>query len=334
MRYLTNMLLIAALAAVLAACGGGGGGGDVPNDAVAKVGDTTITQQQFDALLAQAKRSYVSQKRAFPKAGTPEYQALKNQAVQYLVQRAEFAQEASKLGVKVTDKDVDKRLGEIKKQYFGGSDSQYTKQLKQQGLTEDQVRDDIRANLVSEKLFAKVTNKVNVGDADIKKYYDAHQDQYGVPEQRNVAHILVKTKVLADQLYKRVKAGEDFSTLAKKYSQDPGSQKQGGKLTISKGQTVGPFDQTAFLLKTNQVSHPIKTQFGYHIIKALGAVKAAKVTPLDAKLKASIRTQLEQQKKNDSMTAWVNKLKKDYNGQIDYQAGYAPPSTAATTTTG
>jgi len=331
MRYLTNMLLLAALAAVLAACGGGGGG-DVPNDAVAQVGDRTITQAQFDALLQQAKRSYVSQKRAFPKAGTPEYQTLKNQAVQYLVQRVEFAQEADKLGVKVTDKDVDKRLGEIKKQYFGGSESRYKKQLKQQGLTEDQVRDDIRANLVSEKLFAKVTEKVKVGDADIKKYYEAHQDQYGVPEQRDIAHILVKKKALADQLYNRVKAGASFSALAKKYSQDPGSKKLGGKLTISKGQTVGPFDQTAFLLKTGQVSHPVKTQFGFHIIKALGAVKAAKVTALDAKLKASIRQQLEQQKKNDAMTAWVNNLKKDFKDDVDYQAGYAPPSTAATTT--
>jgi parvulin-like peptidyl-prolyl isomerase len=325
------MLLLAALAAVLAACGGGGGG-DVPNDAVAKVGDRTITQAQFDALLEQAKRSYVSQKRAFPKAGTPEYQTLKNQAVQYLVQRVEFAQEADKLGVEVTDKDVDKRLGEIKKQYFGGSESRYKKQLKQQGLTEDQVRDDIRANLVSEKLFAKVTEKVKVGDADIKKYYDAHQDQYGVPEQRDIAHILVKKKALADELYNRVKAGANFSALAKKYSQDPGSKKLGGKLTISKGQTVGPFDQTAFLLKTGQVSHPVKTQFGFHIIKALGAVKAAKVTALDAKLKASIRQQLEQQKKNDAMTAWVNNLKKDFKDDVDYQAGYAPPSTAATTT--
>jgi foldase protein PrsA len=332
MRYLTNMLLLAALAAVLAACGGGGGG-DVPNDAVAEVGDRTITQAQFDALLQQAKRSYVSQKRAFPKAGTPEYQTLKNQAVQYLVQRVEFAEEADKLGVEVSDKDVDKRLAEIKKQYFGGSESRYKKQLKQQGLNEDQVRDDIRANLVSEKLFAKVTEKVKVGDADIKKYYDAHQDQYGVPEQRDIAHILVKKKALADQLYKQVTAGGNFSALAKKYSQDPGSKKQGGKLTISKGQTVGPFDQTAFLLKTGQVSHPVKTQFGYHIIKALSAVKAAKVTALDAKLKASIRQQLEQQKKNDAMTAWVNNLKKDFSDKVDYQAGYAPPSTAATTTT-
>jgi len=335
MRYLTTTFLIAALAAVLAGCGGGGSSGSVPNDAVAEVNGQTITQEQFNALLDQAKKSYVTQKRKWPAAGTTEYDTLKNQAVAYLVQREEFQQEADKLGVSVSNADVEKRLKQIKKQYFGNSASRYKSQLKKQGLTDAQVRDDIKAQLVQEKIFKKVTNGVKVSNADVQKYYDQHQSQYGTPEQRDVAHILVKTKVLADQIYRRVKAGENFSALAKKYSQDPGSKKQGGKLTISKGQTVGPFDQTAFLLKTNQFSHPIKTQFGYHIIKALGPVKAAKVTPLDAKLKASIRQQLEQQKKNDSMTAWVNNLKKDYNGQIDYQAGYAPPSTtAATTTTG
>jgi foldase protein PrsA len=328
------MLLLAALAAVLAACGGGGGG-DVPNDAVAQVGDRTITQAQFDALLQQAKRSYVSQKRAFPKAGTPEYQTLKNQAVQYLVQRVEFAQEADKLGVKVTDKDVDKRLGEIKKQYFGGSESRYKKQLKQQGLTDAQVRDDIKAQLVQEKIFKKVTNDVKVSDADSKKYYDQHQSQYGTPEQRDVAHILVKSKSQADKLYARVKAGEDFAKLAKKYSQDPGSKAQGGKLTISKGQTVGPFDQTAFLLSTGKFSHPIKTDFGYHIIKALSPIKPAQTTPF-SKVKAAIKTQLVQQKRNDAMTKWSDTLKKDFDGKVSYQTGFAPAttSTAATTTTG
>src|SRR5436190_8183339 len=94
MRYLISTLVLAALVAVLAGCGGGGSGsGDVPSDAVAKVGDQTITQEQFNQLLDQAKRSYESQKRPFPKPGTPEYQTLKNQAVAYLVQRAEFADE-------------------------------------------------------------------------------------------------------------------------------------------------------------------------------------------------------------------------------------------------
>jgi foldase protein PrsA len=332
MRYLTTTFLVAALAAVLAGCGGGGG--SVPGDAVAKVGGTTITQNQFNDILEQAKRSYKSQKRKFPPAGTPEYQTLKNQAVQYLVQQIEFAQEADKLGLKVTDKDIAARLAQIKKQYFGGSESRYKKQLAQQGLSDANVRDSVKAQLIQEKIFKNVTGHVKVSDADVKKYYDAHQSQYGTPEQRDVAHILVKTKSLADKLYVRVKAGEDFAKLAKKYSQDPGSKNVGGKLTISKGQTVGPFDTTAFLLPTGNVSHPIKTDFGYHIIKALGPVKAAKTTPF-AKVKSSIRQQLLQQKRNEAMTTWQSKLKKDFDGKISYQTGYAPPattSTAATTT--
>jgi parvulin-like peptidyl-prolyl isomerase len=202
-------------------------------------------------------------------------------------------------------------------------------------LTDAQVREDIRAQLVQEKIFKKVTGNVKVTDGDAKKYYDAHQSQYGTPEQRDVAHILVKSKKLADQLYQRVKNGADFSTLAKKYSQDPGSKAQGGKLTISKGQTVAPFDQTAFLLPTGKFSHPIKTDFGWHIIKALSAVKPPKTTPY-TKVKASIKQQLLQQKRNGAMTNWSNKLKKDFNGKISYQTGYAPAATTTTagTTTG
>src|SRR5215211_3486504 len=212
MRYLTTTFLVAALAAVLAGCGGGGGG-NVPGDAVAKVGDQTITQQQFDQLIDQARRSYKTQKRPFPKAGSEEYQALKNQAVQYLVQRVEFAQEADDLGIKVTDKDISDRLKQIKKQYFGGSETRYKKQLKDQGLTDAQVKADVKAQLISEKIFKNVTDDVKVTDAKIKKYYDEHQSQYGVPEQREVAHILVKKKELADKLYDQIKNGADFSKL-------------------------------------------------------------------------------------------------------------------------
>ena len=123
----------------------------------------------------------------------------------------------------------------------------------------------------------------------------------------------------------------DFAKLAKKYSKDPGSAAQGGKLTISKGQTVPPFDKTAFSLKTGELSQPIKTQYGYHIIQALSAVKPAKSTPL-AKVQASIKQQLEQQRKNESMTKWVDDKKKQYcKSGIKYQIGYQPnPDPCAT----
>ena len=305
----------------------------MPSDAVAQVNGQPISQAQFNQLLDQAKKSYASQKKPWPAAGTPAFDTLKTQAVAYLVQRSEFQQEAEKLGVKVTDADVEKRLKQIKKQYFGNSESRYKTQLKQQGLTDAQVREDLRAQLIQEKIFAKVTAGAKVSDTDVKKYYDQHKTQYGTPEQRDVAHSLVKSKSLADQLYAKVKSGANFAALAKKYSQDPGSKAQGGKLTISKGQTVQNFDLMAFDLKTGAISRPVKTQFGYHIIKALGPIKPATTTPF-AKVKASIKQQLLQQKRNDAMTTWSNKLKKDFNGKIKYQTGYAPPTQTAGTTTG
>jgi foldase protein PrsA len=334
MRNRTLILVLAALVVLLAA-GCGGGGTSVPSDGVAVVGDETITKAQFDQLLGQAKRSYTSQKRPFPKAGSPEYEQLKNQAVQYLVQRAEFAQKAKDLDVDVTDKQINDRLKQIKKQYFGGNQTKYEKQLKQQGLTDTQVRDDIKAQLVSEAIFKEVTGDVKISDADTKKYYDSHKTQYGVPEQREIAHILVKKKSLADDLYNQIKGGANFAALAKKYSQDPGSKNQGGKLTVSKGQTVAPFDQTAFLMHVGQVSHPVKTEFGYHIIKALGPIKPAKTTPF-SQVKESIRQQIAQQKKNEAMSNWVNDVKKEFAKKVHYQVGYAPPATTSTagTTTG
>src|SRR6266540_6951660 len=233
MRTRSLIILLAALVAFLAV--GCGGSDSVPADAVAKVGDQTITRAQFEQLLSQAKKSYASQKRDFPKPGSAEYEQLKNQAVQYLVQRAEFAQKAKDLDVDISDKQIDDRLTQIKKQYFGGNQTKYEKQLKQQGLTDTQVRDDIKAQLVSEAIFKKVTGEVKISDADVKKYYDGHKTQYSVPEQREIAHILVKKKQLADDLYNQIKAGANFAALAKKYSQDPGSKNQGGKLTVSKG---------------------------------------------------------------------------------------------------
>jgi parvulin-like peptidyl-prolyl isomerase len=289
-----------------------------------------VSRADFNKLLDQAKRSFKARKQPFPKAGSPEYNALQNQAMTYLVQRAEFDQQAKKLGVEINDKKVDDRLAQIKKQYFAGSDKKYQAQLKAQGLTEDQVKQDIRSQLLSQAIFDKVTSKVKVSDADVTKYYKTHKSLYGRPESRDVRHILVKKKPQADKLYAQLKAGGNFAALAKKFSQDPGSAAQGGKLTVSRGQTVPQFDKVAFKLKKNEISPPVKTQYGWHIIQALTDVKPASQTPLKD-VKASIKQQLGQTKKNEAMTKWVNDLKKDYAKKVHYQVGYAPPSTGTGT---
>src|SRR5436305_613604 len=164
-----------------------------------------------------------------------------------------------------------------------------------------------------------------VGDDTISKaYYNSHQSQYGTPESRDVRHILVNSKALATSIYSQLKGGADFATLAKKYSKDPGSAAQGGKLTISRGQTVAPFDKAAFTLKTNELSQPIKTQYGWHLIQALSPVRPAKKTPF-TQVKATIEQQLLQQKKNDAMSKWVTDTKKDFcKGKVVYGTSYAP----------
>ena len=255
-RFLIPFALVVAL---VAGCGGGGSA-DVKDEDVAVVGSEHIDKSQFDALIGQAERSFKSQGRKFPKQGSSEYATIKNQAVTLLVQQAEREEKAADMGVELSDEDVDKRLAQIKKQYFGGSEKKYKAQLKTQGLSDEQVRRDIRAQLVSERIFKKVTGDVKVTDGQIHDYYIQHPQLYAQPQSRDVRHILVKNKALADKIYAQLKAGGNFAALAKKYSQDPGSKSQGGKLTVSKGQTVPQFDKKAFELKTNELSQPVKTQ--------------------------------------------------------------------------
>ena len=322
------LLLCALVAIALAGCGGGSD--DVPADAVAVVDGEEVARQDYDAVISQAKTSYKNQKREFPAAGSQEFQTLRNQVVQFLVQREQFEQEAEDRGIEVTDKQVDARLEQIQKQYFNGDKKKYDKQLKEQGLTERQVKNDLRAQIISEKLFAQVTGVVKVTDAQIEEYYEKNKAQYSVPESREVRHILVKSKAKADDLYDQLKAGADFAALAKKHSEDTGSKANGGKLTITRGQTVAPFDQTAFLLNKNVISRPVKTEFGYHIIQPLADAKPAKVTPLK-EVKASIRQQLQQTKKNEAMTKWVEELKDDYKDKVSYAVGFTPPPAATGT---
>jgi foldase protein PrsA len=325
-RFCRFVLPLLCVGVLVAGCGGGGGGSASLSGAdVAAVGGQQVTKDQFQALMGRAKKSYTAQKRAFPKAGTREYENLKGQAVDFLVQRAEFEDEADSMGIHVSDKQIDARITKLIKQFYGGSEKKYEDTIKSQGLTTETARQEVKAQVISEELYKKVTGDVNVSDKELRDYYDSNKSIYVQKESRDVRHILVTKKALADQLYQQLKGGANFAKLAKKYSKDPGSAQNGGRLTITRGQTVKEFDKTAFSLKKGQLSAPVHTQYGYHIIQALSDIRPAKTTPFD-KVKSSIRQQLEQQKKQDEMTKWVDQTKKKFckDDKIKYQVGYQP----------
>jgi foldase protein PrsA len=331
MRLLRFVPLFALLAVVAVAAGCGGSSTKaVPSDDVAVVGSDNITKAQFTLLMTGTKSAYVARKTAFPKPGTTQFKALQDQTMKYLVQQSELAQKAKTLGIVVTDKDVAARIAQIKKQYFANNEKKYRQQLKAQGLTDQLLALNLKGQILSEKIYAKVTGGVKVTNADITKYYNDHKSTYSKAASRDVRHILVNSKSLADTIETQLKNGGDFAKLAKKYSKDPGSAAQGGKLTISKGQTVAPFDKVAFSLKTNETSPPVHTTYGWHIIQALSAVRPATQQPLSA-VKASIQTTLLQTKKTTVINAWVDGVTKEFSKKISYQTGYTPLSTATTT---
>jgi foldase protein PrsA len=331
MRLLRFAPLFALLAVVAIAAGcGGSGAKSVDSNSVAVVGDQNITKAEFTLLMNGTKSAYLARKTAFPKPGTSAYKALQDQTLKYLVQQSELEQKAETLDIAVTDKDVQARIKQIKQQYFANNEKKYQQQLKAQGLTEALLALNLKGQILSEKIYAKVTGPVKVTDADIRKYYVAHKSTYAQAASRDVRHILVNSKTLADTIEAQLKSGGDFAKLAKQYSKDPGSAAQGGKLTISKGQTVAPFDKVAFALKVNELSAPVHTTYGWHIIQALSAVKPATQKPL-AEVKASISTQLLQSKKTDVINKWVDDVNKEYAKKIAYQTGYTPLTTATTT---
>jgi foldase protein PrsA len=335
-------LLLATVALAASACGGGSD--SVYSGAVANVDGTEISKAELDKLIEQAKRGYKSQNQDFPKAGTPEYQSVQQQYLAYLVELAEFRQAADGLDVHVSKADIDKVENQTIKDKFDGKRAEYEKALKKAGFTSGDYRDNALAvSALTQKIFDVVTKDVEVTDPEVFQYYTANQSQYGTPESRDVRHILIAvkdkdgnvdyaaSKAKADGVYAQLKAGADFAKLAKEDSADPGSKDTGGKLTISRGQTVPEFDKVSFELATGELSKPVKTTYGYHVIEAVSDVRKATTTPL-ATVRASIRATLLQQKRNAEMQKWVEDLKKNYDGKVSYAAGYEPPELPAAPT--
>jgi parvulin-like peptidyl-prolyl isomerase len=333
-------LLAVGLFAALFATACGSSDPTVGANDVAVCGDETISKGEFDELLSRARENYEKNKQEFPAAGTAQYVALRNQAMQFLIQRCQFEQKAKELGLEVTESDVDKQMLTIKSQYFGkdgkcdaACEKKYEAEIEKQGVTNEQVREDVRASVVQNKIYEKVTKDVTVSDKDIEEYYKKNKQNYVQPASRDVRHILVKKKALADSLYEQVSGGANFAALAKKHSEDPSSKKQGGKLPISKGRQVPEFDKAAFALDVGEISRPVKTTYGWHIIVALTKIKPEKTTPL-SEVRPAIRQQLVQQKKTDEMKKWVEDTQKNFEEKTTYQVGYEPPaSTDATPTT-
>ena len=185
------LVLLGVLASGLLAAGCGGG---VPSDAVATVGDTTITKTQFQVLMTQTKAQLESQGTTFPAKGSADYDRYAAMIVDYLVQAQVVAKSASDVGVSVSDRDVADQVAKIEKTY--GSEKKVLALLKQQGMTMALLKQSIKDQSLTQKVAAKIVAKATVSDAQIQAYWQAHAAE--LRKQKNTA-TLAKAKTTIRQ---------------------------------------------------------------------------------------------------------------------------------------
>lgn len=333
----TNIMKLAGVAAAslalalgVAACGGGSSSSsDLPDGVVAQFGDQQVTKAELQRSVDQQIAQAAAQGQTAPKSGTAAYDTLRQQVLDNLKIQKLVDVESKKCGkpCEVTPAEVDKELKRVRDTNFQGSQKKLDDFLAKSKLTTDDARRILTFSLEQPKLFDNVTKGIRFTAADAQKYYDQNLSQFKVPAGRTARHILVKTKAEADAIEAQI-TDANFAQIAKQKSIDPGSGKQGGDLgPIQRGQLVPEFEKVAFALKDGEISQPVKTQFGWHIIQA--HTTAASTTSF-AKAKAQIIASQLQQKRQEAFAKWRDGIIKDW----DKRAKYADPKLAPATTTG
>lgn len=254
---------------------------------LAKVGDTVITQADFDKEMK----------------GLPEFvqkmfegSSGKEKFLDELIKRELLYKEALKKGL--------------------DRDSEYLKKIE----------DFKKITLVGLLLQKEIETKVKVSDQEVKDYYEKNKEKFAPVGQIKASHILVKTEEEAKKIIERLKKGEDFAQLAKKYSIDTASAKNGGDLGyFSRGQMVPEFEAAASRLNPGGISEPVKTKFGYHIIKVTDK-KVGQVVDFE-KVKGLISQNLVAERQKEAFDSYIEGLKKSYKVEINKDAlsKLAPP---------
>jgi foldase protein PrsA len=318
--------------ALLVAAGCGDDGENLPAGVVARVGDAPITEAQLDKTIEQSRAEAVASGQSLPKEGQEGYDDIRRQALQSLVQQKVVDFEAKDCGepCTVTKSDIADELDRIKQSNFENSQKKFDDFLKERKITNAEARQIVKSQLQQQALFDHVTRGVRFTDAEARKYYDDNASQFKVPAGRTASHILVATKAEADRIRAEV-TPQNFAELAKENSTDTGSAQQGGSLgPIQKGQLVPEFEKVAFSLKDGQISQPVKTQFGWHIIMV--DITPAKTTSF-AEAKPQIISSQLSQKRQAEFTNWSEKVLKEWADRTVYASSDLEPATTTAAAT-
>jgi foldase protein PrsA len=322
-----------------------GCGNDVPAGSVAKVGDATIEKSEFDKWMKSAsagsaqggqatapdppefsKCVAAKKKQPVPKGTNKpsdaelkkqcktEYDQLKGDVMQFLIQAEWVQQESEEQGIKVSDQEVKNRLEEEKSRAFPGKsgEKRYQEFLRTSGMTEADILFRFKLETLQQKLTQKVTEKESkVTDKDVEDYYAKNKKRFAQPERRDLNVVLTKSKSKADEAKSELDGGGSFKSVSKKYSIDEASKQQGGKLPdVAEGQQEQAFNDAIFSAKKGSLEGPIKTQFGYYVFEVTKVTPATQQS-LDQS-RETIKNLLKSQRQQKSLDRFIKDFRKRY----------------------
>jgi foldase protein PrsA len=353
-----------AIAVAVAGCGSG-----IPGDSVAVVAGNPISTKAFNHWMYVAAKGQAAESPGEPvivpndppnftkcitqvKAEIPTlkktadktlkadcaqlFTSLSSQVMDFLIKAYWYQADAHKLGIKITNAQVQSALASAKKTQFSTA-AQYQAFLKTSGQTAQDILYRVRVNQIYTKLTAR--HPTTVTSADIATYYNNHKSQFGTPESRNLRVVLTKTAAQAAAAKSALQAGQSWTVVAAKYSTDPTTKKNGGLLTgvTDNGQDAA-LSQAAFAAPVNKLIGPVKSQFGYYVIQVIKVTPATQKTL--AQSTALIKQTLNTQKQTAAQNAVDAHAKKDWFNQTTCRAeyamadckGYKAPKTSSTST--
>jgi len=247
---------------------------------LAKFDGGKVTQKELDKYIVFLKNQDPA---SVPAVTDPQYVVLQQNIVDSVVVLKLLDRYGAKNGFTVTDQELSTEYDNLIKSYPSKAD--FEKDLADRKIDKPFLDEQMKSQILRDKIYAKVTEKTIVSDADTRKYYEDNKETlFKVPDQVKVSHILIKFNVAAgetvtdavkaeakkkiDDVASQLKNGADFTEMATKYSEDTASVPAGGDIGfISAGQTVPEFETAAFALEIGKISDVVETTYGYHILK-------------------------------------------------------------------
>lgn len=311
LKIFTAVLLVAVLA--LAGCG---------SNVVAKVNGESITRQQLDERVEGMKQYFKQQGMNLDlEEASPMLEMLKRQTLEEMINQELVLQEAKKQGIAPKKQDIDQEIKSLKESFK--SEAEFKQFLAANGISEPKLYDLVEKDFMATELQKKVTAGVKeVTEAEARVYYDSNKDQFTQPQQYEVRHILLATqgksgeparveaqaKAEALSVLNQLNQGKDFAVLAQEKSEDPGSASNGGLYTFKNGDAVPEFEKAALALKPGEITRmPVKTEFGYHVIKLEKIIPAA--TSSFEEVKAGIIKDLNEKARQDKFAGYMAGVK-------------------------